>query len=180
MALRPWEAVDARRFIAMPANEPPAEAPRRIWETEPGTVFVALGVLLERPDLETVFLEVEHEDWRGCREDALLQEAVRLCACPCPFAEAVEELLDVRTGDVRRRVGGCPMAELAAWWMGVQYTAEGRQRTALLWSLARDRRSVVGPLFEMVRGDIWVRALRLLSESRGSQREKGEPVSITP
>jgi hypothetical protein len=133
---------------------------------EPGTLFIALGVLLERSDLERAFLDVEHEDRRGTREDCLLHDAVRLCATRSPFAEVVEQLLDARTRRVRRRVGASPMSELAGWWLGVREVAEGQQLTAVLWSLARDRRWVVRPLLDMVRGDLWVRALRLLGEPR--------------
>ena len=70
--------------------------------------------------------------------------------------------LDARTKHVRRQVGTCPMAEMAARWLGAREVAGGAELTALLWSLARDRRWIVQPLFDMVRGDLWVRALGLL------------------
>jgi hypothetical protein len=58
--------------------------------------------------------------------------------------------------------GGCAMYELASWWLGVRGSAEGEQLAALAWSLARDRRWIVRPLLERMRGDLRVRALRLL------------------
>jgi hypothetical protein len=43
----------------------------------------------------------------------------------------------------------------------------------VLWSLARDPRWVVGPLLDVVRGEIWVRALRLLGD-------REPPASVAP
>jgi hypothetical protein len=167
----PTAVSSERRFVMIPPRGGSAHAPsddtsRHIWEVEPGALLIALSVLLERSELERVFLELEHEDRRGTREDCLLHDAIRLCAMPSPFAEAVEQSLDARTRRVRRRVGASPMSELAGWWLGVRAVAEGQQLTALLWSLARERRWIVRPLLDMVRADLWVRALRLLGEPR--------------
>ena len=155
-----------RRFVATPPAGWRPESPRRIWEVEPGAVFVTLGVLIERRELETVFLDVEGEDRSAHREDVMLRDAVRHSARPGRFAEVVERLLDTRTRRVRRQISGSPMSELAAWWLGAKDEGEGPRLTALLWNLARDRRCVVQPLLEMVRSDIWVRALGLLGERR--------------
>lgn len=152
-----------RWFVPVPPRASGVESPRRIWEVDAGAVLVSLGVLLERQELEAVLLDTDGENARSYREDILLHHAVRLCGRRCPFAEAVERLLDARTTVVRRRVDGCPMAALAAWWLGAKEEAEGPQLAALLWSLARDRRFTVRPLLDMVHGDLWVRALRLLA-----------------
>lgn len=167
--MQPTTMPSERRFVTVPLTSAVAstleeDSPRRVWEVEPGSVLIALGVLVDPPELERLFLDNPRQDHRGVRGDVLLHEAVRLCGRRCRFAEAVEQLLDARTRRAQRRVDACPMYELAAWWLGVRDVADGQQLATLLWSLARDRRCVVRPLFDMVRGDIWVRALRLLGE----------------
>jgi hypothetical protein len=153
-----------RHFVTVPPIGSGLEPPRRIWDVEPSAVFIVLAVLVERQELDGVFLHVAQEDRRGCREDVLLRDAARRCNAPCTFAEAIEQLLDARTRRVRERVGGSPMSELAAWWLSLKECTEGRQLAALLWSLARDPRWIVGPLLDMAHGEVLVRALRLLAE----------------
>lgn len=155
---------DSRRFVASPPAIAVAagEAPRRIWDVDPGAVLVALGVLLDRRELETLFLETLGEDQRGVREDVLLREAVGHCAGHGAFAEAAEQSLEARTRCARRQADGCPFSELATLWLEVRGDADGEQLAALLWCLATDRRWIVRPLVDRVRGEIWVRALRLL------------------
>jgi hypothetical protein len=130
-------------------------------------------VLLDRAELELLFRDSGQAVSGAVREDALMLDAARQCTKPCAFAEACERLLDTRTGGAR--MDGCPMAELATLWLDSRNTASGRQLAALLWSLARDPRWVVGPLQDVVRGEIWVRALRLLGD-----RESPASVGPTP
>lgn len=166
--MQPTTMPSERRFITVPLTSTAAStleedsSPRPVWEIEPGSVLIALGILVDRSELEKLFLDHLRQDHRGVRSDVLLHEAVRLCGGRCRFAAAVEQLLDACARRAQRRVDACPMYELAAWWLGVRDVADGRQLATLLWSLARDRRCVVRPLFDMVQGDIWVRALRLL------------------
>ncbi len=154
-----------RAFVMDPAGLGATEdAPlRRIWDVEPDALVVVAGVLLSRADLEALLREVEHEDCTGTADDALLSNVVARCSRPCAFAEGVEGLLDRRTRCVRQRLEGCPMSELAGLWLGARERATGDQLAALLWSLASDERWLIRGLCERVRGDLWVRALRLLS-----------------
>src|SRR5262245_621404 len=156
------EAVD-RHFLALPPRDAEAGPGRRIWEVEPDALVVALGVLVEKQELEALLLEPGGDGWAG-REDVMLARAVRKCAAPCAFAETVEALLEARARPVARQLAGSPMAELAAWWMDFREVAGGRRLASLLWILARDRRLVVRPLFRVVRSDCWVRALRVLGD----------------
>jgi hypothetical protein len=168
-----------RRFFATPVPErdiEPDDAPRRIWELDEGTLFVALGVLIEPGELRALVLEAGGPEARGSRDALLLGDAVRRCARRCAFAEKLEALLEVRTRGARQGAHGSPLAELASLWLGARTTADGRQLTALLWCLARDRRWLVRPLFDMVRGDVWVRALRLLAGA-GSMSLDADPVA---
>lgn len=148
----------------------PDDRPLRIWEIDSGAVMLALGVLLEPGELRGLLLQIGRTDASDSRDEVVLRESVSLCARRCPFAETVERLLEARTRRARHWAHGSPLAELAALWLGAQAEADGRQITALLWCLARDRRWLVRPLAEMVRGDLWVRALRLLATCRARAR----------
>lgn len=167
----------SRRFVTALTGtlDAACDAPRRIWDVDSGAVLVALGVLLERRELEALFLETLGEDQRSVREDVLLHEAVRLCALQCSFAEAVEGRLEARTRCARRGAASCPFAEMATLWLEARDDADGEQLAALLWSLGRDRRWVVRPLLDMVRGDIWVRALRLLGQPKAPPSSRTAP-----
>lgn len=59
------------------------------------------------------------------RHDALVSHAVSRCSTPSPFAKAVERLLDRRTRCLRRRLGRCPLSELAAWSLGAKELTAG-------------------------------------------------------
>jgi hypothetical protein len=154
-----------RRFVFTPsAGDAPS---RRIWELDPGALFVVLGVLLERAELCTLILETEGASYAGIRDEVLLREAVERCGSENEFALAVEELLDRRTQTLRDQLVGCPMAELAGWWLQAREHpgGSGRQLATLLWSLARDGRWVIQGLVDRVTADLWVRALRLLANA---------------
>lgn len=169
----PSPAMDpnSRAFLATPpaaSRDETGDAPlcRRIWEVEPDALFVVVGVLLDREELKAILHDAESGPLGGLRDDVLLATVVSGCSVPGAFAESVERLLDQRTRCLRRHLGTCPMAELAGWWLGARERATGEELGALLWSLACDRRWVIGGLFERVRGDICVRALRLLGRRR--------------
>lgn len=161
----------APRLIPIPPPKAAWEGPRRIWDVDAGSVLVAVGVLVENHELLDLFRSLEGEDRRSCRDDVLLRETVRLCGRRGAFAEAVERLLDARTKGLRRSVAESPLAVLAASWLGSRDMIDGRALTALLWNLARDRRFVVRPLREMVPGELWVRALRLLATPLPNEKE---------
>jgi hypothetical protein len=159
-----------RYFLTTPPTTAGEESPtgglaRRIWEVDADALFVVLGVLSDRRELESLFRDVTGENTAWIRHEALVFDAVSLCSTPSPFAKAVERFLDRRTRGLRRRLGGCPMSELAAWWLGAREQAGGEHLAALLWCLAKDRRWVIRGLLDRVRGDIWIRALRALGES---------------
>lgn len=171
----PSPAMDptSRAFLATPPaplRDETADAPlpRRIWEVEPDALFVVVGVLLDRDELN-ILHDGGSRPLGGLRDDVLLATVVSGCSVPGAFAESVERLLDQRTRCLRRHLGTCPMAELAGWWLGARERATGEELGALLWSLACDRRWVIGGLFERVRGDICVRALRLLGRRRNGR-----------
>jgi hypothetical protein len=168
-----------RRFAAAPAFAPdaPEPGPRRIWDVDEQTLVIVVGVLLDRRELQALFRDMEHDDRKWFRDDALLLEAVSRCSRAGRFAEVVERLLDRRTRRLRVGLDGGAASELAGLWLGARERVSGRELAALLWSLARDRRWVVRGLFERVRGDIWVRALRLLGERAEGPVSSSEPTA---
>lgn len=141
----------------------PPEAPRRIWEIETDAVFLAVGVLLESSTVARL-LELE-ESPEAAREDAAVAALVERCRQPGSVAAAVERALDEATEATRGHVRGCPMFELAGWWLRSRQCATGPYLAALLWSLARDGRWVVRDLQVRVQGDVYLRALRLLGSA---------------
>jgi hypothetical protein len=153
-----------RRFVPLPVSHVRVRATRRIWHVEADALLVVLGVFLSRGELEGLFRDFAGEDRSGTREDLVLAEAASRCARVGRFSLAVERLLDERTHEVRRQVDVCPLAELAGLWLRTRETSSGRELAAILWGLARDRRWVIRGLFDRVRGDLWVRALRLLGD----------------
>jgi len=154
---------------------------RRIWEIDPEALLTVLGLLLRRADLEDLFHRLEQQDISGTRADALLHQAVARCSRPCLFAEQVEQLLDRRSRMLRHKLLRRPMFELAKWCSSTRDDAAGEELATLYWSLVSDRRWVVQSLAERVRGDIWVRALRLLGryQNQGST-EAVEGLSCRP
>jgi hypothetical protein len=158
-----------RYFLATPPigemqNRPKGGLARRIWEVDADALFVVVGVLFDRLDLDGLFRGSAGENTTWIRDDSLVLDVVSRCLTPSPFAEAVERFLDRRTRCLRRRLGGCPMYERAARWLGTKEQASGEHLAALLWCLAKDRRWVIRGLLDRVRGDIWIRALRALGE----------------
>lgn len=152
---------------------------RRIWEIEEDALFVVLGVLLDRAELEALFWEATRQGWSEIRDDVLLLDAVHGCSQPSRFAETVEHLLDERTASLRGHVGGCAMFELAGSWLRTRECATGKHLAAVLWSLARDGRWVIRGLQGKVRGDIWVKALRLLGSGYEPPKAMSEPPPLT-
>jgi hypothetical protein len=154
-----------RHFLPSPARtEGPAQATLRIWDVDANALFVVLGVLVTRGELEGLFRDFVSEERGGYREDVLLLEAASRCTKVGRFSLAVEKLLDERTRGVRQRFDACPLAELAGLWLRARESAGGRELAGILWALARDRRWLIHGLFDHVRGDLWVRALRLLGD----------------
>lgn len=155
----------SRRFMSVPARVGGAvTSTRRIWHVDADALFVVLGVLLTRRELEALFLDVAGEERGGSREDVLLFDAASRCRKVGRFSLALERLLDERTRLVRQRLDASPLAELAGLWLRARESASGRELASILWALARDRRWLIRGLFDRVRGDLWVRALRLLGD----------------
>ena len=163
--LLPSPPLPGRRFVPLPAcADEHARTTRRIWHVDADALFVVLGVLVTRAELEGLFREVAGEERSGYREDVLLLEAASRCTKVGRFSLAVEKLLDERTRLVRQGLDACPLAELAGLWLRARESAGGRELAGILWALARDRRWLIHGLLDRVRGDLWVRALRLLGD----------------
>ncbi|MDP3940377.1 MAG: hypothetical protein Q8R92_19860 [Deltaproteobacteria bacterium] len=163
--LRPLRGRAAGEFhprAGVALNLSPNCALRPIWEVEPEALLIVFGLLLRRDDLEALFGILESRDLRGMRADALFLEAVERCSQPCPFAEAVERLLDHRTGSMRERMARCPFVALAEWWAAARENASGEHLAAFCWALVTDRRWIVQTLKFRVLTELWLRALQIL------------------
>jgi hypothetical protein len=140
---------------------------RRIWEVDPTVLSLVTGVLLRREDVESILRDVG-VDWTGAREDALRVRLLIGCTRQCVLAEQVERALEDLTQEFRGAVKSCPMIQLAEQWSRTSERMTGEQIAALLWRLGTDPRPHLEGLSSRVRGELCVRAMRLVREKRSA------------
>ncbi len=136
---------------------------RRIWEVPADRLRWAVGVLLGREQLEALSWLLEGHDESLTRTECLIDSAARRCGHRCPYAATVEALLWSRAQKLRARLAACPMAELAGEFARSRPSMGGAELAALLWALSADGRCELEPLAERVQGELFGRAIRLLS-----------------